>query len=236
MLKAYIIEDEPKAIELLARYIEQVEFLSLVGEARDPIRAFSYLQDHAVDVLFLDVRMPMLSGLELYKSISSPPPVIITTACPEFAVEGFNLDAVDYLLKPISFPRFLKACEKLLKQHRMKTTLAVDQSTDLTDILYVKSGTVTHKLSWKEVLYLEKDENYVIYHLQGRRILSRQTLNDLEEVFPAYIRRIHKSYAISLLHVDQMAREFLKISGRELPVGRTYRNHLMEALSDVKKH
>lgn len=226
MLKTYIVDDEIKAIELLEMYIERIDFLNLIGTTRNSMKAFSYLQANQVDILFLDINMPILSGIELFKSISQPPKVIFTTAYPEYAVEGFNLEAVDYLLKPISFPRFLKACERLLKQQKIDQPLDSTESLYLSDIVYVKSGAITHKLSWKEVLYLEKDENYVIYHTKEQRILSRQTLSDLEEIFPSYICRIHKTYAVSLLHVHQLERESLSIHQKKLPIGRTYKQRL----------
>ena len=230
MLKAYIVEDEFKAIELLKNYIAQIDFLELVGEARNPIKAFNYLQKNNVDVLFLDISMPILSGLELYKSISNPPSVIFTTAYPEYAIDGFELEAIDYLLKPIPFPRFLKACEKLLKQKKAEDLSIAKEVSDFEDIIYVKSGAITHKLSWREVRYIEKDENYVIYHTPKKRILSRQTLSDLEKIFPSYICRVHKSYAVSLLHLQQIERESLKIEDKIIPIGRTYRNDFMEKI------
>lgn len=233
MLNAYIVEDEIKAIELLETYINKIDFLKIVGSTRNPMKAFSYLQANKIDVLFLDINMPILSGIELFKSISQPPKVIFTTAYPEYAVEGFNLEAVDYLLKPITFPRFLRACERLLKQQKLDKTLDVKDSHYLADIVYVKSGVVTHKLSWREVLYLEKAENYVIYHTQKTRILSRQTLSDLEEIFPTYICRIHKSYAVSLIHVQRLEREFLTVNQISLPIGRTYKQKLLERIKMI---
>lgn len=173
MLKTFIVDDEIKAIELLQTYIQRINFLELLGVARNPLKAFSFLQENEVDVLFLDINMPILSGIELFKSIRNPPNVIFTTAYPEYAVEGFNLEAVDYLLKPIPFPRFLKACERLTKHHKIKTNTIENEGDYLADLVYVKSGPVTHKLSWKAILYLEKDENYVIYHTKNQRILSR---------------------------------------------------------------
>lgn len=229
-LKTYIVEDEIKALELLENYIQQIDFLDLVGTSRNPMRAFHYLQEHEVDVLFLDINMPILSGIELYKSLSHPPVVIFTTAYPEYAVEGFNLEAVDYLVKPISFSRFLQASERLLKRQQIQQTAILPELAHLSDIVYVKSGATRHKIFWREVLYLEKDENYVIYHTREKRILSRQTLTNLETIFPAYICRIHKSYAASLLHTQQVEREFLKIGERTLPIGRRYREGLMERL------
>lgn len=234
MLKTFLVDDEVKAIELLQTYIQRIDFLELAGTARNPLKAFSYLQENQVDVLFLDINMPVLSGIELFKSISRPPKVIFTTAYPEYAVEGFNLEAVDYLLKPIPFPRFLKACERLAKQHRIHKTIDKEDNY-LSDLVYVKSGPITHKLSWKEVLYLEKDENYVIYHTQEQRILSRQTMTDLESIFPSYICRIHKSYSVSLLHINRLEREVLLINDKELPIGRTYRSHLLERIELLGK-
>lgn len=235
MLKAFIVDDEVKAIELLRTYIERIDFLQLAGETRDPLKAFSYLQENEVDILFLDVRMPILSGLELYKNISNPPAVIFTTACPQYAVEGFNLEAIDFLLKPISFPRFLKASERLMQRQKMKNNVVSTNLPSFSDIVYVKSGPITHKLSWKEILYLEKDENYVIYYTKEKRILSRQTLSDIEDMFPSYICRIHKSYAVSLLHIRQVERELLKIGEKILPIGRTYRSSLTQCLHSISK-
>ena len=230
MLKTYIVEDEIKAVELLRSYIHQIDFLELVGDARNPMAAFNYLQENDVDVLFLDINMPILSGVELYKSLRNPPKVIFTTAYPEYAVEGFNLEAVDYLLKPISFPRFLKASERLIKRTQETQNSTSLESPKFSDLIYVKSGTVTHKILWNEVLYLEKDENYVVYHTKEKRILSRQTLTDLEKIFPDYICRIHKSFAVSLLHVHQLKRETLIVNEVNLPIGRTFKNDLMERL------
>ncbi|MFK8102900.1 MAG: LytR/AlgR family response regulator transcription factor [Saprospiraceae bacterium] len=237
MLKAMIIDDEIKAVELLRSYLDKIDFITLAKATRNPLKAFNYLQEHPVDVLFLDINMPILSGVELLKSIRQPPPVIFTTAYPEYAVEGFNLEAIDYLLKPISFPRFLKACEKLLKRRTLESN-AVETKVayEATNLVYVKSGKTTHKLNWKDILYLEKDENYVIYHTPQKRILSRQTLSDLVTIFPSHICRIHKSYAVSLLHLQQIERSSLTVNNTVLPIGRTYRENFVETLQHFKQH
>ena len=233
-MKAYIVDDEVKALELLRTYIDRIEFLELVGESRDPVKAFHYLKENKVDILFLDINMPVLSGVDLYKSLSDPPAVIFTTAYAEYAVEGFDLEAVDYLVKPITFPRFLKACERLSKKQVGSPTTLSEQENNFSDIVYVKSGAVTHKLSWKEIQYIEKDENYVVYHTPTKKILSRQTLSDLESIFPSYFCRIHKSYAVSLLHLSQLEREFVKLEDKLLPVGRTYKANLNSVLEVFK--
>ncbi len=237
MLKAMIIDDEIKAVELLRGYLDKIDFITLVEETRNPLKAFNYLQEHSVDVLFLDINMPILSGVELLKSIGQPPPVIFTTAYPEYAVEGFNLEAIDYLLKPISFPRFLKACEKLLKRKTLESNIVETKvAYEATNLVYVKSGKITHKLNWKDILYLEKDENYVIYHIPQKRILSRQTLSDLASIFPSHICRIHKSYAVSLLHLQEIERSSLTVNNIVLPIGRTYRENFVEALQRFKQN
>lgn len=228
-LSAFIVEDEIKAIELLKAYIKRINFLKLIGSERNPLTAFQFLQNNPVDILFLDINMPILSGIELLKSIKKKPKVIFTTAYPEFAVEGFDLEAVDYLLKPINFSRFVKACERLQKNLPHKDSRNLE-TLDLSDFVYVKSGVTTHKLAWREILYLEKDENYVIYHTAEKQILSRQTLSDLESIFPSYFCRIHKSYAISLLHIKQLDRESVSILDKRLPVGRTYKSRLKDAI------
>ena len=231
MIKAFIVEDEPQAIALLEKYLAEIDFMELVGTARNPVKAFSFLQEHEVDVLFLDINLPTMSGLELYKSIQRPPALIFTTAYANYAVDGFELNAVDYLLKPINFPRFLKACQKLLKQYKQNAEEL--ELSELVDIVYVKSGSAFHKISWKEVHYLEKDENYVIYHTSDTRILTRQTLTDLEEIFPSYIQRVHKSYAVSLIQVKKVEREFLIVHEKKIPIGRTYRKALMASLEKL---
>jgi DNA-binding LytR/AlgR family response regulator len=235
VFNAYIIDDEPKAIALLENYIERIPFLNLLGTNRNPLKGFSFLQKQTVDVLFLDINMPNLSGLELYRSLDQPPMVIFTTAYPEFAVEGFNVEAIDYLVKPIYFSRFVKACNRIPKLHQLEKRPFANETSFLTDIIYIKSGTTTYKINWRDIYFLEKDENYIVYHQKEKRILSRQILSDLEELFPAYICRVHKSYAISLLHLQKLERGFAYVKNQKIPIGRSYKAQLMKALEKRKK-
>lgn len=231
MFTAYIIEDEIRAIELLENYIQRIDYIQLLGTARHSLQAFHYLQEHAVDLIFLDINMPILSGLELYKNLQKPPKVIFTTAYPEYAVEGFNLQAVDYLLKPITFSRFLQACERWRQQQQKISSVDSSIMTgQFADLIYVKSGVIMHKLSWRSILYLAKEDNYVTYRTLDKRILSRQTLSDLERTFPKYICRIHKSYAVSLLKINQLARDTVTIGEVQLPIGRTYREAFLKRI------
>lgn len=230
MLKAFIIEDEIKAVQLLETYINKIDFLELLGYTHNPISAVSILKSKKIDVLFLDINLPSVTGIDLLKSIKDPPDVIFTTAYSHFAVEGFTLDAIDYLLKPISFPRFLKACQKLLKSHDSKSPVLKEGSQEYFDIFYLKSGSASYKVSWKKVLYLEKDENYVIYRVGKQKILSRQILRDLEDTLPIYMFRVHKTFIVSLLHTTKMEGDILFIEAIEIPIGRTYKKALLQRL------
>lgn len=235
-MKAYILDDEIKGIELLRNYISKVDFLDVEATSTSPLTAFNYLKDNEVDVLFLDINMPIISGVELLKSLVKKPKVIFTTAHTEYAVDAFDFDAVDYLVKPISFSRFLQACQKL---NRNQLDEIDDQKGDqgiLSDIIYVKSGTITHKLSWRDIRYLEKEENYVVYHTEELKILARQTLSDIEKMFPDYIVRVHKSFAISLLHVNQIKNDKVVIGSIDIPVGRSHKEELRSRVEHFNKN
>ncbi len=225
-LKTYIVDDEIKAVELLDNYIAKIPYLISNGYSRDPIEAFKFLQKNEIDIIFLDINMPMLNGVDLYKNLNNPPLVIFTTAYPQYAVDGFDLEAVDFLLKPISFGRFLKATERLLKRKR---TIKADLQDDFKDVVFVKSGNLSHKLFWNEITHLEKSENYVIYHTIEKKILSRQTLSKTVSLSPKYFCRIHKSFAISFLFLKSLGAESCLVAERKLPIGRTYKSKLKQA-------
>jgi len=236
MIKSIIVEDEPKAIELLKIYIDRIDFICSIAEFRNPMQAFHFLKKEPVDLIFLDINMPVMSGIELYKSLKRPPAVIFTTAYSKYAVEGFELEATDYLVKPILFPRFLKACDRIKSRQEEKKGTYSSKIAQLNDMVYVKSGHKMHHFLWREIHYLEKDENYVKYHkTSGKQILSRQTLTELDSLFPFYICRIHKSYAVSLIQLQEVGSEFVKIKNIELPLGRTYKTAFLEAIEKFRR-
>lgn len=235
MIKSIIVEDEPKAIELLKVYIERIDFICSIAAFRNPMQAFHFLKQEPVDLIFLDINMPIMSGIELYKSLKNPPAVIFTTAYSNYAVEGFELEATDYLVKPILFPRFLKACDRIKSRQEEKKGVYSSKISQLNDMVYVKSGHTTHHFLWREIQYLEKDENYVKYRqISGKQILSRQTLTELDMLFPFYICRIHKSYAVSLIHVQEVGTEFVKVNDVQLPLGRTYKATFLTAIEKFR--
>ncbi len=232
-INVVIIDDEPKAIDLLAYYISQVEFLKVEHTFRNPLKAFQYLTTHEVDLLFLDINMPKLSGIELFKNLKNAPDVIFTTAHPEFAVSGFDLDAIDYLLKPITFPRFLKATQKA-----QKTIVKKDAKESIpADPIYIKSGSMTHKLLWSDIAFLKKEENYITYYLMnGKRLLCRQTLSSMEKMFPSYVVRIHKSYAICMYNITSVGSDFLMINSTKIQIGRNFKNHFFHSFENYKAY
>lgn len=232
-IKVVIIDDEPRAIDLLVHYTSQVDFLELKSTFCNPLKAFQYLSIEEVDLLFLDINMPNLSGLELFKNLKNAPDVIFTTAYPEYAINGFDLDAIDYLLKPITFSRFLKASQKvkktIIKKEPPKTIPA--------DLIYIKSGSTTHKLFWSDIAFLKKDENYVIYYLMnGQRLLCRQTLSNMEKVFPKYVLRIHKSYAICMYNISTVGSDYIITNHTKIQIGRKYKNSFFQCFEAYKEY
>jgi len=219
-IEVVIVDDEPRAIDLLAHYISKVDFLEVKNTFRSSLKAFQYLNMESIDLLFLDINMPHLNGLDLFKNLRDIPNVIFTTAHSEYAVDGFDLNAIDYLLKPINFPRFLRACEKVQRLHsEQKSTKPF-----LSDVVYIKNGHSSDKFYWSEINYLEKDDNYIVFHLEnGKRVLSRQTLRKMEKVFPSYVVRIHRSYAVSLHNISSVESNFIMVRGTKLPIGRNYK-------------
>lgn len=232
-IKVVIIDDEPRAIDLLVHYISQIDFLEIEHTFRSSLKAFQYLTTESVDLLFLDINMPKLSGIELFKNLKNAPDVIFTTAHPEFAINGFDLDAIDYLLKPITFSRFLKASQKA-----QKTIIKKDvKATIPTDSVYIKSGSISHKLFWSDIAYLKKDENYIIYYLtNGKRLLCRQTLSNMEKVFPKYVVRIHKSYAICMYHITSLGSDYIMVNHIKIQIGRNYKSHFFHCFDEYKTY
>lgn len=220
-LTAIAIDDEPQALEVIKLHANKVAFLDLKASFTDAFDAIAWLQTHRVDLLFLDIKMPDISGMEVVKCLPKVPMVVFTTAYSDFAVQGFELDAVDYLLKPFSLVRFLKACTKALDMH----TLRSDKGQPY---LFVKTGYETEKVLLDDILYIEAEGNYLIYVLKNRKLLSRQTMADLLQLLPSdQFIRVHRSFCISLDKIEKMARQELTVAGQAIPIGASYEDALM---------
>lgn len=230
MKELLIIDDEPKAIELLSNYVSRLPWLKCVGTYRNPLEALAFLQNHPVDLLLLDIHMPQISGIEFYRALPQKPKVIFTTAYSEYAVSSYELEALDYLVKPITFERFVQACSRC-KETSTNAALAPEQSPSAQEI-FIKSGPKLYRLNWDEVLFLEKSENYVVFHTHERKILSRQNMQDVQEILPDFFCKIHKSYIISLKHLNVVERHQVSIGKNEIPIGQSYRPAFFKILSE----
>jgi len=220
MLKAIAIDDEPIALDVVKALAVKVGFLELAGVYTDAYEAMKRLQQEKIDLIFLDIKMPDISGLEFLRSIPHPPMVIFTTAYSEHAVQSFELDAIDYLLKPFSQSRFLKACNKAYELYELKRKSGV---TPAPDHIFVKSGYGQVRLRLEEILYVQSTGNYMQFVLGDDKILSRLTMAEAEALLPspAFIR-IHRSYLVASGKVDRVERESVWVGDRELPIGAGY--------------
>jgi len=225
-IQVIIIDDEPLAISLLSSYVEKHPMIELKQSFTDPINAFQYLQNFSCDLLLLDIQMPGLSGVQLMKLLPSEIPVIITTAFPEYALDGFELNAIDYLLKPISFERFSRGIERYIARN------SAAEETTKADFIFVKSGHRLHRIILNDILWLEGMRDYVAIHLiSQKRILTLQTMKSFEDTLPnSDFIRIHKSYLVSISKIDLIEKNTVCINHKILPVSETYRTTLIPRL------
>ena len=228
-IKALIIDDEPLARNVIIEYARKITSLSIVGECSDAISAHRLIQDKKADLLFLDINMPKLTGIEFLKTLKNPPLVIFTTAYSEYALDGFELNIIDYLKKPFSFERFCKAYFRaeeflLLKQSVSKTDLVEKQN----DFLFVKSDKKTIKVKIADILYIEGLGDYIKLYLTDKKLVTNLSMKKLENLLPPdRFYRIHKSFIISLDKIESIEGNMVKISNTKLPIGNLYRQEFM---------
>lgn len=221
-IKCVITDDEPTACEGLQRYVERVDFLSLMTVCEDAIQLNTFLQTAQPDLLFLDIEMPYLSGLELLASLTHPPHVIITSAYEKYALKGFELDVTDYLLKPISFDRFLKAVNKV--HNIMQQEERLEESSNY---LFVRSDRQMHKVFLKDVVVIEGLENYVCIYTESSKLLVRSTMKRMVEVLPkGFFLQVHKSYVINLEKIDKIDGYRIIVGQHAIPIARNFRDEV----------
>jgi len=218
-----IVEDEPLAAEVVKDYILQIPFLQLKGICTDALYAMELLQKEKIDLMFLDIQMPQLLGTDLLRTLNNPPKVIFTTAYREFAIEGFELNAVDYLLKPISFERFLKAVNKVMD---IKLPQQMQQETQ-DPYLYFRSDRKMHKVAMDDIIFIESLKDYIKVVTKSKTIITKQSISSIEERLPkSSFIRIHRSFIVSLSKVQSYSPELIAIGNEELPVSRMYRHEV----------
>jgi two-component system, LytTR family, response regulator len=236
-----IVDDEPLARNLLTQYVAKIPSLTLVKACQNPLEALEILRESSVDILFLDVQMPEITGIGLLKILQKKPYIILTTAYSDYALEGYELEVMDYLLKPITFERFLKAVDKAT------TRLSLDKSTEnlpikdnLTEpsqpFMFVKDGTKLVKVRLKDILYIEGLKDYVIIYTQNQKIVTLQRLKVLETQLPENLfMRVHNSYIIALEWIDVVHKESVQIGKVQIPISDTYRKNFKEFIEKNSK-
>ena len=238
-MNAIIVDDEPLAQEVIETYIAQVPEVDLVGKAANAVEANTLLQNGDVDLMFLDVQMPMLNGIDFLKSLDNPPMVILTTAYSEFAVDAFNLNVVDYLMKPVALDRFMKAVNKAASAKTGGDP--ADSGKEITDrdYIFVKADKKLVKVEFDEVVYIEGLKDYVIIRNDQTRVITLQTMKSLEEKLPSSLfRRVHRSYIVNLQKVEAVEGNSLEVTvkGQKklIAIGKNYRESLLAHINSMK--
>ena len=224
-IKCIIVEDEPLARQILEGYISRVPFLELQESFEDAIDAIEHLRDHLVDLMFLDIHLPEIKGVTFLKTLTDPPAVIITTAYHEYALEGYELNVLDYLLKPFEFERFLTAVNKIKKQRQSEKA-----TTKTNDYLFVSIQLRKVKIYFSEILYIESQKEYVKIVTHDNSYLTKMSTHEIENILPdSLFKRIHRSFIIAIHKVRSFNSEMVEINGNNIPVGRGYK-HVLEKL------
>jgi two-component system, LytTR family, response regulator len=233
-LKCLLVDDEPLAIEVLEKHIETVEQLEVVGKCNNAFKAMEFLQNNPVDLIFLDIQMPKLTGISFVRTLHNPPKIIFTTAFKEYAVDAFELDGIDYLLKPISLERFLRAVNKLTKT----TMINPEQNAKMNEInsgfIYFRADRKMIKLFYDEILYIESIKDYIKIFREGNSpLLVKQSITATEEMLPPHLfLRIHRSFIVSISKITAFTNNDVEIQKIEIPIGRLYKPQ-MQKLSDL---
>ncbi len=234
-VKCIIVDDEPIAREILENHLQKIEAVTVVATCKNAIEAFNQINSNQVDLIFLDINMPEISGLSFAKSINKNIKVIFTTAYREYAIDGFNLQAVDYLLKPISFERLLQAVNKYLGENTLNITETNSEIiNEKSDFIFVRSDRKMVKINFSEINYIESFSDYIKFHLKDKVIITRETISSIEAKLPkADFLRIHRSFIISISKIESFTNEFIEIHKKALPISRSYKKDVLLRLENV---
>lgn len=226
-----IIDDEPLARKGLKEYIADVDFLKLVGEFDNPLKAAEMISRGETQLLFLDIHMPRITGLDFFKTLQSPPPVIFTTAYPQYALEGFEVNALDYLVKPVSFDRFLKAALKAKEFYEIREKNRREAAVAPTDHFFIKADSRLIKILYDDILFVEALQNYVVIHTREKKHISYLTFKSVEEYLPASIFiKVHKSYIVSASKIESIEGNDVRIGQQQIPISRNLKDEVMDRL------
>jgi len=238
-MNVIIVDDEPLAQDVLETYINQIPELNLIRKCNNALEANEALKNNDVDLMFLDIQMPQLTGIDFLKTLAKPPMVVFTTAYPNYAIEGFELDALDYLLKPISLERFMKSVNKADELYGLKQNRTEIVEGENNDFFFVKADKKLIKINYDDILYIEGLKDYVIIRSNTGRVITLQTMKSLESKLPSNIfKRIHRSYIMNLDHIKAVVGNMIELSEKgqvkHIPIGKNYRDELLEIINSKR--
>ena len=231
MLRCIAVDDEPLALELLEDNISKVPYLQLEATCSNAMEAINVLQQKQIDLIFLDIQMPGLTGLQFIQSMTEKPMIILITAYEKYALEGFNLDVLDYLVKPVSLERFVKACNKAWELHQLKSKPAGKTDGRLADYIFVNADYSLVKVVMDDIMWVEGLKDYIKIHLKSssKAVITRMTMKTIEEMLPpARFIRIHKSYIVAMSFITSVRKSSVMVGAMELPVSETYQDGLIK--------
>jgi len=233
MINCIIVDDEPLARRILEKYISQVHSLNLAGQCKNAAEAAAYLHEHKTDVMFLDIKMPELTGLELLKTLSNPPTVILTTAYAEYALEGYEYAVADYLLKPFSFERFLKAVNRIQSCNSIQQEINVGAPKN--DFIFLREDKIENKVFYSDITFIEAYGNFVKVNTSKKVLLASEKISTLEKKLPENLFvRTHKSFIIAVQKIEQIEGNMISIAGREIPIGGFFKKRVSEIIKENK--
>jgi DNA-binding LytR/AlgR family response regulator len=229
--KCLIVDDEPLAIQVLKSHLSKLNSIEIAGTAGDAIEAFDFLNKHKIDLMFLDIHMPEMKGTELIKALKNPPAVIFTTAYREYALEGFDLNVIDYLLKPISFTRFMQAVEKFFAVFNLSAEVSLHEKGTSEEYLYLREKNRIHKIPLHEIIYAESMGDNLTIYTSDREITCRVTLSSVEQLLPEKdFIRIHRSFIVSLKRITSFSPVNVFIGKKSFSIGPSYRESVLKKL------
>lgn len=230
MINCMLVDDEPLAMEVIASYLAKITGFQIVAKCKNALEAFDVLQKKEVDLIFLDINMPQLSGIEFVKTLKNPPKIIFTTAYRDYAIEGYELNAVDYLLKPISFGRFMKAINKIQRKPAEHNATEIIINTE--PFLYVKMDKKVLKVYLEHIIYIESQKDYVKIVTKDKNVITKQKISYLEErLSSGQFIRVHRSYLVAINKITAFSSTSIEINEMELPIGRSYKQFVIDALN-----
>ncbi len=233
-VRCLIVDDEHIAREIIENHLSKIVALEVAGSCKNAIEAFNFISTEKIDLIFLDINMPGISGLSFAKSINKNIKVIFTTAYREYAVDGFDLQAVDYLLKPISFERLLQGINKYLNEN---TLVQQEESREITreknDSIFVRSERKMIKINFTEILYIESLADYIKIHLNTKNVLTRETISSIEVKLPQQeFMRVHRSFIVAVRYIDSFTNEWVEIGKKQIPISRSYKDEVLKRLEN----